>query len=246
MPKVTIKLIFLGQLPYHIDTNKIINWKSDLFQIVAPIDSHPITENSDLPDWAFSDESIARQLPNDFDENVLIAVTKVPIEQNYFARRYIGNRVCLSYYEMAEILSSEDIPLENLILRVMYSLSFVYKRYGNRIPLMNENTNFTHDATRGCIFDMNGIKTDVIYSLNRPQLCPSCVETLTHNHIQTNLIDKVQKELKDIKKGLFYDITNFVKRHPIWSIIISSITAIILGIIGSLIASFIYESLKGK
>lgn len=241
MPKVRIKLAFLGHLPHHIDTKKVLAWKSDLFEIVLPLDNYAIREDSDLPNWQFSDVCIERHLPRNFDGDVLVAITRVPIENNYYARRYFGNKVCLSYYEMLEILGSDNIPLENLILRILYSISFVYKRYGNRIPLINEDTNFAHDETRGCIYDMNGIKTDIIYSLNRPRLCTYCVESLTHNHIETNLIDKAQKELKQIKKGLFYDIMDFIKRHPIWSIVISSITAIILGTIGSILASFIYE-----
>jgi hypothetical protein len=145
---------------------------------------------------------------------------------------------------MTEILKFDNIPLENLLLRVLYSIAFVYKRYGNRMPQMTEHTNFTHDETRGCIFDMNGIKTDVVYSLNSPQLCHSCVEILTTTpkyKIEKEVIDKVQSELKKIKKGRYYQLTDFVKRRPILAIIISSLVAIILGVIGSTIATIIWE-----
>lgn len=93
---------------------------------------------------------------------------------------------------------------------------------------------------------MNGIKTDVVYSLNQPQLCHSCVETLQSipkYKIEKEIIEKVQKELKSIKKGLYYRLTDFVKRRLILSIIISSIVAIILGTIGSVIATIIWEKL---
>ncbi len=240
MSKVKIKLAFLGHLPHRIDTTKILSWKSDLFEIIPPIDRYTITEDSDLNNWQYSDDNIEQHLPVQFDGDILIAVTRVPIEENYYARRYPGNRACLSYHEMTEILNSDNIPLENLILRILYVASFVFRRYGNRIPLMHEDTNFSHDETRECIFDMNGIKTDVIYSLNRPHLCSACVETLTSCRIEKNLIEKVQKELKGIKKGLYYEITDFIKRYPVWTLVISSIAAIAIG----LITSFLYDLIK--
>lgn len=48
----------------------------------------------------------------------MIVITNVPLEGNYFARRFSDNRVCLTYYEMVDILTIYNISLENLILRV--------------------------------------------------------------------------------------------------------------------------------
>jgi hypothetical protein len=150
---------------------------------------------------------------------------------------------------MTEILNYNDIPLENLLLKVLYSVSFVYRRYGNKLPEMSEHANFTHDETKGCIFDMDGIKSDIIYSTYKPQLCSSCIHSLTNNpiaanRISNNMIDTVQTELKKLNKGLYYQLADWIKRNPIWAIVISSTTAIILGTIGSIIASFIYEKIK--
>ena len=244
MSKVKIKIVFLGHLPHSIDRDKITKWKSDLFEVMSPINSFNIVGDSDGVYWEFLDDNIETQLPDRDGADVLLAVTHVPLQSGYFARRFTDNRVCMTYSTMTEILKFDNIPLENLLLRLLYSISFVYKRYGNRIPLMADPTNFTHDETRGCIFDMNGIKTDVVYSLNKPQLCHSCVEKLTSNHehkIEKNLIDKVQKELNKINKGLYFRLTDFVKRNPVLALIISSLFAIVLGVIGSTLATIIWE-----
>lgn len=245
---VNIKLAILGHFPHMSDIEKIKSWKSVLFKIVE-VNKYNIVGDSDGLYWEFLDENVERQLPPRGNADVLIAVTNVPIEANYFARRFTDNRVCISYNGMTEILNYNNIPLENLLLRVLYSVSFVYRRYGNRVPLMTEKTNFSHDETRGCVFDMNGIKTDIIYSTYKPQLCASCIQALTNNRVaanrvENNLIDKVQKELLKINKGLYFQIADFIKQHPIYSIIISALTAIILGAVGSVIASFIYEKIK--
>lgn len=245
MSKVRIKIVLLGHLPHSIDIDKIDKWKSDLFEIITPINSYTIIGNSDGAYWEFSDENIETQLPSRDGADLLLAVTNVPLQNNFFARRFTDNRVCMTYNSMTEILRFDNIPLENLLLRVLYSMSFVYKRYGNKMPLNSEVTNFTHDETRGCIFDMNGVKTDVVYSLNIPQLCHSCVEILTSNQgtrIEKNLVDTVQQELKKIKKARYYRIADFVKRRPILTIIISSVVAVLLGAVGSIIATLIWEN----
>jgi len=173
-----------------------------------------------------------------------LAVANVPLQYNYYVRRLENNRVCMTYSEMTDILKSDNIPLENLLLRVLYSISLVYKRYDNGIPTNTDVTNYTHDDTRGCIFDMNGIKKEVIYSLNGPQLCHSCVETLHKNRIERNLIEKVQRELKGIKKDLYFRIVDWIKLQPVLAIVISSVFAIILGIIGSITATLILNMFK--
>jgi len=110
--------------------------------------------------------------------------------------------------------------------------------------MAGEHTNFAHDETRGCLFDMNGIKTDIVYSLHKPIICNYCIEKLKQEKISNEVISRIQKELGGIKKPLFYRITSFVKKHPIWSLMISALFAILLGAIGSLIATVIYEMLK--
>ncbi len=122
---------------------------------------------------------LENELPNDFNADIFIGITYVPIEDNYYARRLSNNRVVFSYFEMAEIISNKNLPLENLLLRMLYSYSLIYMRYGNRMPLQSENTNFAHDDTRGCIYDMNGIKSDVVYSLDKPIICDECTTKLS-------------------------------------------------------------------
>ena len=246
MSKVKIRLIILGHVPYSLDIKKIQNWDTDLFEIVGSINSLNISGNSDGAEWEFLDKTINSQLPSRNNEDILIAVTNVPLENKYFVRRFSNNRICMTFNTMTEILKYDNIPLENLLLRILYTSSIIFKRFNGEIPLSFAHIDFIHDETKGCLFDMNGIKSDVIYSLNKPQLCHSCVEALINgnaNRIESDLIDKVQKEIKKIKKSVYFQLADFVKNYPIFSIIISSIFAIFLGITGSISASFIWENI---
>ena len=120
MAKVKIRIVFLGHLPHSINTKKIENWKSDLFEVLPPINSFNIIGDSDGAEWEFLDVNIEKQLPQRDNADLLLAVTNVPLQDSYFARRFTDNRICMTYNSMTEILKLDNIPLENLMLRVLY------------------------------------------------------------------------------------------------------------------------------
>lgn len=162
--KLKIKLVVLGYFPNVERIEGVKSWDSDLFEINS-IGYCNISSRSDGYYWEYLDETVEKELPSTDGADILVAITNVPIQNGYFARRFSGNRICLSYAGMREILHYDNIPLENLLLRVLYSISLVYKTHGNRVPVMTENTSFTHDDTRGCIFDMDGNKTDILFNI---------------------------------------------------------------------------------
>jgi len=139
---------------------------------------------------------------------------------------------------MYQILTEGHIPLENLLLRVLYAYSLVYLRRNNQIPPQIQDIGFTHDDTSGCLFDMNGNKTDVLFSLDRPIICDDCTNRLRQEKVADNKISKIKNEIKRIKKKRFYKISDFVKEKPLLSIGIS----LIVGVLVSLTANVIFET----
>lgn len=244
MDKTIISIATIGHMPGELDKTKIKSWKSDLFAVAGDIENYSLTIDSDGNEWEFTDTKLQEVLPEQFRGDFLIAIVNVPLEDNWYSRRLSNNRVVFSFYQIKDILNHFNIPLENAVFRLLYAYAFLYKRTGGRIPLNSDATNFTHDETRGCLFDMNGIKTDIVYSLHEPIICSDCVERLRNEKVSNEAISKAQKEIIKIKKPLFYRMASFVKKHPIWSIVISAISAIVLGTIGSYIATVIYEVTK--
>ena len=244
MPKTKITVATVGHMPADFNRQKIKGWDSSVFEIVDGIESYSLTCDSDGLDWEFTDKALEYVLPKEFNGEYLIAIVNVPIELNWYSRRLSANRVVFSFHEIKEILRLSNIPLENVICRLLYAYTLLYKRSDSRIPGNAEHTNFTHDETRGCLFDMNGIKTDVVYSCHNPIICPDCVERLRRERVSEETIDKCQKEIRRIRKVLFYRITDFIKQHPLWSLAISAASAIILGASGSVLGSYVYEAIK--
>jgi len=244
MDKTKITVATIGHMPADFKKTRITSWRSEIFEITGEIESYALSKDSDGLGWEFTDKNLEEVLPDNFQGDFLVAIVNVPLELNWYTRRLRNNRLVFTFHEIKDILIFSNIPLENVIYRLLYAYTLLYKRSGNRIPMTGEHTNFAHDETRGCLFDMNGIKTDIIYSLHKPSICSQCVENLKREKVSNEVISKVQKEIKKIKKPLFYQITEFIKKHPIWALLISAITAIILGAIGSYIATVVYEAIN--
>ncbi len=244
MKKVKIKIITIGHLPLSLNLKQISDWKSEVFEIIGEVDNFDLRCDSDIPGWEFSDELLRVQLPAHPGADFLLAIVNVPIQHNWYARRLQNNRVVFTFSEIREFLALENIPLENAILRVLYSYTLHYRRYGDKIPVLGEEpTPLTHDETRGCLFDMNGIKPDLVQSCNNPIVCRECEERLRKERVSDQTIKTVQKEIRSIRKQLYYRALDFVKAKPVFALVISSVAALLIGVASSLVASLILGSM---
>lgn len=244
MNKLKVKLATIGHLPLHLDLMRVANWKSNIFEIAGEVENYPLRGDSDGPDWQFSDSLLEKSLPQLSEEDFLLAIVNVPIENNFYARRLGNKQIVFTFHCIKDVLAYENIPLENAILRVLYAATLLYGRAGNRIPEFDETPGFTHDETRGCLFDMNGIKSDIVVSCDAPIVCEECQERLRHERVSREIISTTQHEIKAIRKELYYRILGFVKRHPITALLFSSAFALALGVASSLVASFVYDAIK--
>ena len=235
MTKLKIKIISWGQLPFKFDRAKIENWESDIFEVVGSIETHQINQDSDGEFHEYYDQTVLKDMPDNSDCDFMIAMTNVPLENNWYSRRLNDKTVCFSFFELADILRPNNIPLENLAFRLFYAYSLIYKRFGNRLPASTEPTNFTHSDTRQCLFDFNGIKSEIIFSTVKPTICDECYYYLQKEKVSKETLDKIRTELKKVKKPFYYQLTDFFKEKPFIAFGLSGLLAIILGIVGSII-----------
>ncbi len=245
MSKVKIKLVSIGHLPIEFNSKKIPKFPSSIFEIVGNFDNLELRCNSDGFDWEFSDDLVRSQMPNSDGADFMIAIVNVPLQDNWYSRRLGNNQVVFTFYEIKEILLQANIPLENVIYRLLNAYTFAYKRNSNKIPEFHEMTDFTHDETRGCLFDMNGIKSDLVASCHRPIICDECKERLRRDRISNDEIKSGEKDIKKIQKDLYYRMLESVKRHPILALVISGLFAFSLGVASSITGSYTFEYMKG-
>lgn len=244
MNKVKIKLVSIGHLPLDFNSKKIPKFSSSLFEVVGNIDNHSLRCNSDINDWGFSDQLIKNQMPKLNSEDFMIGIVNVPLEDNWYSRRLGDNQIVFTFHEIKEILEFSNIPLENVIYRLLNAYTFAYKRSGNKVPEFEEISDFTHDETRGCLFDMNGIKADLVASCHKPIICGECKERLRRDRVSDNEIKSAEKDISKIKKDQYYRILDKVKKHPKSALVISSLFAFTLGVAGSITGSYAFEYLN--
>jgi hypothetical protein len=235
MKKIKIKLVVSGNLKCKIDFNCIYNWESVIFSI-QEADYILSLPNSDGQDWSYSDNLLSGLIHEDQNYDLTLAVINVPLQDNYYFRRLKSNVCILSLYETREILKENNLSLENFIIQNSYLSAVVYKENRNKIP--ESAYSLAHHEIRGCLFDMNANKEDIVYSLAHPNLCPQCSIRLMEKQIPKNFIEDIKKELKRIRKSRFYRINDFIRAHPWWSISITAVSGIIINIVANIIYDF--------
>lgn len=237
MKKTKIKLVTIGHMPLGLSLDRIFGHKSSVFEIAGEIENYTLTGNSDAEDWSFSDEAVREKLPELDDENFLIAVVNVRLQNNWYSRRVYENKIVFTFFEISEILEHHNIPLENVILRLLYGYTLLYLQK-KKIPDISSATEHAHDETRGCLFDMTPYKYEIAASCNKPTICDECRIRL-QGRVSSQAISQTDSEIKKIRKDLYYQIIDFIKLRPIFSLTLSSLIAVILGALGSLLGSFI-------
>ena len=237
MRPIKISLVSLGNLKYPVSISHLETWPSKVLTIQhgASVGHLP---NSDGGSWEYTDENLLEVLKADEDSDFTVGLINVPLEGNYYMRRLTDKVAVLSLYEMADIVLYSEFTLEQFILRNIYELTVLFAANGKVIP--TDYTTWAHDEVRGCIFDMNSNKSDIVFSLHRPILCPSCKTRVSSKQLPAEFVPTLERELLQIQKSLFVRMTEWVKLHPIFALLITATFGVLL----NLIASVIFEKAK--
>jgi hypothetical protein len=119
VPHVSIKVSALGQLPADFDLEPVLRWKSSVFALSGDVETFQLAHDAEGDDWEYSDAQLAKYVDRKFDEDFHIILVGVKLEQNWYVRRLSENRLVFSFFEVADILRYYNIPLHNLVLRVL-------------------------------------------------------------------------------------------------------------------------------
>lgn len=232
--KCKITLVKLGYMKRPIDTSVISKWKSGLFDVIA-IDEKTYIPNMNSDDWQYlSDTQVLDIISHDEKSDFTIAITEYELEDNFYMRRITEGVSVLSLFEVGDMLQYYNIPLENFIAINLYKMVALLKIY-RKLPITREEIPpIIHDETRSCLFDMNGIKLDVIYSTERPNICQRCQVTMKGIQLPHGFLNRICKELKKIRKPRYYRLQDYIKKRPLISIGIMMIGALIIGILANL------------
>ena len=103
----------------------------------------------------------------------------------------------------------------------------------------HEAYDMVHPDTRGCLFDQNGDKTDVIYNTEKPIICDQCKAFINSKSTSDGFIKEVESELKRIKKPLISSIELFIKKYPLFSVSLTLISSFFISVLASVFVEVI-------
>lgn len=239
--KIRIKVVSLGYFPFEINLKKICRWRSQLFEIVGDITIQEsiktINEEEFYTDDYLKDqiEEIATTFNDEYD--FLFVISNLKLKDNWYSRALTDKIVIMSYKKIISILEGAYIPSENVVVMLLYTYALMYKK-NKKIPNIQEEANFLHGDTRGCLFDLSADDEEVIYSCIQPIICNECTRKLAQ--IDAKLIERIRKkELGRIKRQLSFDIWRQIKKQPL----VSGMFAVFLPISLSLLTSKYMQNL---
>ena len=240
--KLKIAIITLGHVEHKVNINKIKSWKSKLFEVncIQNLEQVPESDIEDgFLDHKFSKVGLADSIncPNESDIAIAIMVNR--FDDNFYLHRLSNNCVAVSVYGIKEILNSENISIENFIVKQIYEL-FALKSLVQNFE-SNDVYSIVHTDTRGCLFDLNGEKFDIIYNTEKPKICDSCKTHFRNRQLDSNIFPTLTSELKKIKKPLMMRIESFIRKYPLVSIGLSGLFALLLNIVANVIFKIFWD-----
>jgi len=211
----------------------ISKWKSNLFE-VTEVDELDHIPNTLSDDWqSLSDSLVLEAISHDNQSDLTVAITEYALQDNFYMRRVDGWVSVISLFEVGDLLQYNNVPLENFIIVNLYKLVALSKIYNNCPPTDEGIPDIIHDETRSCLFDMNGLKTDVIHSTARPCICSQCQATMLKTQLPQGFLSKICKELKNVRKPMFYRLQDYIKKRPLCSIAIMVASALIIELLAN-------------
>ncbi|PKP20336.1 MAG: hypothetical protein CVU05_09375 [Bacteroidetes bacterium HGW-Bacteroidetes-21] len=245
--KNKITLIKLGHVGHLVNLEKIRKWKSDIFEVteIHCVEHLPESNvNDGFLDQKFTIKELSKIISCPKNSDIAVAIMPYRFIDNFYMHRISNNCVVISLYGIPEILEIDNISTENFILKQIYEICAI--KYLVKDISSSDVYEFVHRDTRGCIFDLNGDREDILYNTEKPIICESCKDTFKKKQINSTTISTLEKELKKIKKPLILRIERRIKKYPFAAIIISGLIAISLNLIASLIWDLTKELLKNQ
>lgn len=245
MIKKKISLILLGHANNLFNANKIKKWKSKLFEVtnIQTIEHLPECEvDDDFLDQKFEKSQLSKLITCPSESDLAIGIMAYRFVDNFYMHRIGSNCVVVSLHGISDLLSRESISMDNFILKQIYEASALKCLFKNIST--DEVYSLVHGDTRGCLFDLNGDKQDIIYNSERPIICTSCKAEFKKRQIEEDVISVFESELKTISKPKILQIELFIKKYPLFSILTTGIVAVLLNLIASALWDFIKILIK--
>lgn len=232
MEKVNITVVKLGVTKYPLAGGVLTAWQSEIFNVgkfKAP--------EFQLKQEIYTDALLRHEVPADKDADLTLIVIDAPLEHGFYMRPLDGNRAVLSLFQTSEIIRNDGYTLEEFVIRTLYELSLVWRAYKG-LPAVADYPG--HYDEHKCIFNFNNVLGDIVLSMHQPTLCSHCDKDFQKRGVGETDLLRFKRELLRLQRPLYFRMADWVKKHPIRTLLIGTAGSIFL----NLVASWIFELIK--
>lgn len=242
MNMIKIKLIIIGHSDRVVNFDLIKKYKSKFFNFsdIERINNLPNPKKNDgYLDIVYTKTEIQTVMKDIEFDGLCIAIMNYGFDDNFYMHRVGNNKVCISIFELESILGEKKISIENFIIKNVYEIFIFYKIVKN-LTDNNEVKTFIHNDTRGCLFDLNGDKRDIVYNTEKPIICDECKGKISNKSIPKNFLEDIQRELLKIDKPFIKKVENFISKYPLFSVLVTFIFSTFI----NLFSNWLWEIIK--
>lgn len=243
MGKQKIKIIELGNLRKPLNRKWLGKHKSNLFEITEYSQREFLPRpsgNYGTLDVVYSKNEITILLKDEKYDGIIVGIMNYGYDDNFYMHRIGDNSMVVSIYGLRKILADEEICVENFILKNIYEAVAFYNIFGG---LTNDGVyGMVHQDTRGCLFDLNGDRQDVIYNTEKAIVCEECKGRLKSSSLPDGFVHLLERGLTQIDKPLIKRVEVFIRRYPL----VSFLGAILGATAINTASNFIYDWIRGK
>lgn len=229
---VNIKLVIIGHSDKIVKFDAIKQHKSNFFRYsdIVRINNLPDPQKDDgYLDVVYSEQELALIMDDIEFDGLCFAIMNYSYDDGFYLHRVGHNKACLSIYGLEGILSSKKISIENFIIKNIYEVFIFYNIFKN-ITEDEKIYKVIHNDTRGCLFDMNGDKSNIIYNTEKPIICDECKGKISRYPISKNFLKEIEKELSKIDKPYVKKVENFIAEYPLVSLLSTFIFSTVINL----------------
>ena len=236
--KYKIAIVRLGHCQHIVDFKTIKVWKSKLFEItgISCVEHLPEGDVQDgFLDIKYSREELAPFVSCPSDCDFIVGIMPYRFIDNFYMHRISEKSAIISLYGIADILKTDNISIEHFVIKQIYELCAI--KHLIKDLSSDDVYSVVHLDTRGCLFDMNGERSDIVYNTEQPIICDECKVKFRNRQVQQGIIEQLEKELKKIKKPFILRAERWIKRYPLVAIFLSFTMSVIISVVANVICA---------
>ena len=238
MNKIRFAIVKIGNIQHLSNLRKIKSWRSKLFEVnsLYSLENLPQCNFEDgYLDMKYCKEEMVDMISCPDDCDLAVGIMPYRFVDNFYMHRVTNKTAVISLYGIKDILDENNISVDHFILKQLYELCVIK----HILPDISDDSiyDIIHFDTRGCLFDMNGDRKDILYNTESPVLCSACRAKLKSRQLQLDVIKTLDRELKKLRKPVAMRVELWIKRYPFVSLLLSALVTILL----SVAANFISE-----